>query len=779
MSVDNYTIMKNISLLLLVFAWGISMSQSQYIQLKVWLNNSNLQEFQSNQISPLTGFLKKDGSFVGDFQAEDMVKLKNANIKYEVLIDDLQTHYKLPKSRAVNSLHSCFERAIDYPQPAGVGLGSMGGFYTWSEIQAEIDTMKMLYPNLISDKIQIGTSFQGRNIFYVKISDNAGVQESEPQVLYTSIHHSQEPASLHQLIYFMYYLLENYGTNPEVSYLIDQTELYFIPVINPDGYVYNETENPDGGGLHRKNRRTSTFSDGVDLNRNYDWYFGYDELGSSSIGFHPWHRGDNAFSEPETQAVKQFLENHDIKLDVNWHSYGNMMIYPWNYENHYSDDSLFYITLAETMSYQNNFRYGTVYETYGYQSNGDADDWGYGETNSKNKIYSITAEIGSMDDGFWPDPLRIFELCEQTVWTNLSIAHFAHPYYKYIDLSSDLIGQTTGFLTYQIQSVGVDNSADFTINFTPISSNISFLNSTTQITDLNFMQSVIDSVQFQITNTSMSSLSYVVSVNNGLYTFSDTITKLFGDTLLVFNDPCESIQNWTGDDWDISSEQTFEGNYAITESPSGAYGWLQTSEIVLNQSIDLTQAEHAVAQFMMTYDLENNYDYVQLMGSIDGGNNWQALCGRHSKVGTDDEEEGQPVYHGKCPEWTFEEINLDDFLGQSLQVKFYFYSDQSNSAEGFSFDNFNVIVIEPNNTSVQIRNQSLPAVSPNPAKGLLYVDKGEEFAEFELYNALGQQFILYNSAKQTFNIDVSQWPRGVYFYSVKGTEMKTGKVVLE
>jgi hypothetical protein len=82
-------------------------------------------------------------------------------------------------------------------------------------------------------------------------------------------------------------------------------------VINPDGYVYNETIAPNGGGMHRKNRRDTGCGDGtqrgIDLNRNYGYEWGADNSGSSPNPCSSTFRGDSAFSEPETQAVRDFI----------------------------------------------------------------------------------------------------------------------------------------------------------------------------------------------------------------------------------------------------------------------------------------------------------------------------------------------------------------------------------------------------------------------------------------------------------------------------------------
>ena len=112
--------------------------------------------------------------------------------------------------------------------------------------------MYNLFPTLISQKFSVGTTIEGRPIYMVKISDNPTVSENEPQVLYTALHHAREPESMEQMIFFMFYLLENYGTDPEATYLVNNREMYFIPVINPDGYQYNYSTNPGGGGMWRK-----------------------------------------------------------------------------------------------------------------------------------------------------------------------------------------------------------------------------------------------------------------------------------------------------------------------------------------------------------------------------------------------------------------------------------------------------------------------------------------------------------------------------------------------
>ena len=182
----------------------------------------------------------------------------------------------------------------------GFHLGTMGGYMTLAEAYAELDTLKNLFPSLITTKQTIGYSVEDRPVFMVKISDNPNVDENEPEVLYTALHHAREPQGMMQMFYFMYYLLENYTTNPSVQYLVNNREMYFIPVINPDGYEYNRSTNPNGGGMWRKNRRLNTGgSYGVDLNRNYGPYnyWNAPNGGSSTSPLSDTYRGTAPFSD--------------------------------------------------------------------------------------------------------------------------------------------------------------------------------------------------------------------------------------------------------------------------------------------------------------------------------------------------------------------------------------------------------------------------------------------------------------------------------------------------
>src|SRR6185295_16579494 len=136
----------------------------------------------------------------------------------------------------------------------------------------------------------IGKSVEGRDLWMVKISDNVGTSENETQVLFDALHHAREPVSMETTLVFMQNLLAGYGTDPEATYIVDNRELYFVPVVNPDGYEYNRQTDPNGGGMWRKNRQGGY---GVDLNRNYASFWGLP--GASSFRFADDYRGAAPF----------------------------------------------------------------------------------------------------------------------------------------------------------------------------------------------------------------------------------------------------------------------------------------------------------------------------------------------------------------------------------------------------------------------------------------------------------------------------------------------------
>ncbi len=355
--------------------------------------------------------------------AWELEQLRHTRISYDVLVEDLAAAFsEQPEVSAAE--RAALQREGGLEQ---FNYGTMAGFLRFEELVTELDSMSMLYPELATERLSLGQSHEGREIWMVKISDNPGAEEGEPEALYTAIHHAREPQSMMTVVYFMWYLLENYGTDPEVTNLVDTRALYFVPMLNPDGFVYNETTNPNGGGLWRKNRRDNgDGSFGVDPNRNYSYLWGYDDTGSSPEPTSGTYRGPAPFSEPENQAIRDFAEIRSFGTAANFHSRGEEYLYPWGYaEGTYTpDDALFNSTSAE-MAFDNGYAYGTGADVL-YPVNGSSDDWMYGEQTTKPRILSWTPEVcNRTTDGFWPPIERIIPIAQENIRANLILAELA------------------------------------------------------------------------------------------------------------------------------------------------------------------------------------------------------------------------------------------------------------------------------------------------------------------------------------------------------------------
>lgn len=302
-----------------------------------------------------------------------------------------------------------------------------GGYKTLTEIYDYLDDMITSHPGIITNRISIGQTIEGRDIYAVKISDNPDIDEDEPELFFHSLIHSHEVITPEVLLYFMDYLTDNYGTDPEVTYIVDNRELWFVLIVNPDGYVYNELTKPNGGGLWSKNRRDNLDgSFGVDLDCNFDYEWGYDIIGSSPSTEDEDYRGVGPFSEPESQAIRDFCVAHDFVITVAYHSYWNWILFPWGYDvNTTPDEGLFWV-LADSMSSYNGY---TPKPSTAYVYNGGFNDWSYGEQTIKNKSLSLRIEVGDYENGFWPELESVDTLVAENLGMNLFLCRVAEDVY--------------------------------------------------------------------------------------------------------------------------------------------------------------------------------------------------------------------------------------------------------------------------------------------------------------------------------------------------------------
>ena len=606
------------------------------------------------------------------------------NISFSVIYDDLEAFYQ--------------SRLSQGPYPRDFDYGSMGGYYTFQEIEEHIDEVCALNPDIVSTKVSIGTTLEGRNIWAIKISDNPNVDEDEPEVLYTGLHHAREPMSYMNLFYFMYWILESYPQDPLAKHIVDNREMWFVPAVNPDGLVYNQSIAPNGGGMQRKNmKETCGFGtpDGVDLNRNYSYYWGYDNEGSSNDGCNETYRGFSQFSEPETQAVRDFVEARDFKIALNYHSYSNLLIYPfgYTYNNVVPEDDLeIFIEYGQDMVQYNGYELGTGPELL-YTVNGEACDWMYGDQG----IYAYTPEIGSSSDGFWPATSRIVPLAEENLYPNQFLAlaagskysmqasvsdgpyTYGNSYPIYISVTNTGLSESNGDLIVSLESSGLVSFSDNNISINGLDSR--------ETVDLG------DLMAFQLSSSSYSGLTETITVSiydNDGYVYSDSFEIVLGQTEVVssFNFEVED-SGWTVGDisdtadagiWEIAVPVAtyFENNQAqpgADHSSNGEMCYLTGS--ATSQSVGYDDVDNGkTTLFSPVFDLSGNNEvlvsywkwYTNDVGDNPGNDFWQV----------DVTNDGQNWYslentNDSSPEWIKKQFLLSSLgiaITSNMQFRF-------------------------------------------------------------------------------------------------------------
>ncbi len=772
-------------LLILLLISGISYSQqAKYQKVKIWFDGKNTSQLAKLGVDLLEGEYKKGVWFISDFSGKEVESIQQAGFRVEVLIPDVQKFYR-ERAQQLNSSPerinsvACGATTLSYATPSHFYLGGMGGYFTYTQMLNILDSMALLYPSLVTIKQQIDptTSIEGRPIYYVKISDNATIDEQEPEVLYTAVHHAREPESLSQLIYYMWYLLENYSTDTTVQSLVNNTEMFFVPCLNPDGYIYNHTTDPNGGGMWRKNRRDNLDGQfGVDLNRNYDYFWGFDDVGSAPNTDGETYRGTAPFSEPETQALKNFVEGHNFKDALNYHTYGNHLVQPWGYiANIYPVDSAQYYLYGNSVAAENHYHVGTPNQTVNYIVNGSSDDWMYGEQSSKPKIFAWTPEVGSGSDGFWPAPNRIIPLANENIYANEMLAKIAMKYAKVTHHENLNIGQLSNEFVYDFSVLGFDTSGSFTVQIAPISSNILSVGTANVYSGLTSLQVINDSISFSLSPAIENGdlVVYVVECDNGYFIERDTITQTVGIPQPMIVDDCSNIGLWSSfTAWYTTTEAYVSASTSITDSPFNNYQSNDFNELYLANNIDLTGVINATLSFDAKWETEKGFDYVQLAASSDNGSTWTNLCGRYTQPSTEVGIFGEPSYEGNQPTWVRETISLNDYIGQNIKLRFRLVSDGFVEYDGFYFDD---ITIETLSSSVGLSSTQasifISQAYPNPATEKATVNYGlaNKGDRFVVYNTFGQLVFEKEiiTASGTIEIPTSQMSSGMYTYCIQ------------
>ena len=263
-------------------------------------------------------------------------------------------------------------------------------YHTFDEMVSLLEGLHQEFPQ-ITDLFSLGKSYENRDIWCLEISDNPGIDEDEPEVLFMGLHHAREWPTLEICLELCDTLTRSYGTNTTIHDLVDNRKIWIIPCVNPDGYVYDHDVHL-GSQWWRKNRHYIESYDlyGIDLNRNYGGATNGDiqgMWGSLGMSHHPsseLYCGNNPFSELETQAIKRFVIDHNICGCISWHTYSELVMWPWGYSEDVQtphDEYMGTVGTEIASRITKQFESGTYTPTQAaglYPTSGDTIDWIYG-----------------------------------------------------------------------------------------------------------------------------------------------------------------------------------------------------------------------------------------------------------------------------------------------------------------------------------------------------------------------------------------------------------------
>ena len=308
-------------------------------------------------------------------------------------------------------------------------------YHDYNEMVAELAAVEAALPNQGRvRRFNLGTSFQGRTIWAVKVSDNVDIDEDEPEVLFTANQHARE----HLTVEMALYILNRLTTDSAFTNLVNNREIWIIPMVNPDGVEYDIATG--SYRMWRKNRQANP----TDLNRNWSYQWGCCG-GSSGTVSSETYRGPSAFSAPETQVVRNFVNSRvvggvqQIKAHIDWHTYSELILWPYGYTTANTapgltaNDRNAHAQLGQNMAATNGYTPEQASDLY--IADGTINDWMWGV----HKIFSYTFEMfptGS-NPGFYPPDEQIGP---QTSRNRQAVLQFLEA----SDCVYEVLGQTCG-----------------------------------------------------------------------------------------------------------------------------------------------------------------------------------------------------------------------------------------------------------------------------------------------------------------------------------------------
>jgi len=320
-------------------------------------------------------------------------------------------------------------------------------YHNYAEMTADINAVVAAHPTIVQ-KLSYGSSFEGRDLVLLKISDNVATDENEPEVVYNAHQHAREHLTVEMALYLLHLYADNYGSDTRITNIVNSREIWILPDVNPDGGEYDIATGSYRSW--RKNRQPNAGSSaiGTDPNRNWGYNWGCCG-GSSGTPSSETYRGPSAFSAPEIANFRNFVNSRvvggvqQIKTNIDFHTYSELVLWPYGYTTANTapglsaDQERTFRLLGNAMAATNG--YTPEQSSDLYITDGDSLDWMWGV----HGIFAYTFEmypVNGSSQGFYPPDEVIGPQTSRNREASLMLAEYADCPYRIAGLEGTYCG---------------------------------------------------------------------------------------------------------------------------------------------------------------------------------------------------------------------------------------------------------------------------------------------------------------------------------------------------
>jgi hypothetical protein len=766
-----------------------SLAQNTYSLVRIPSSEINtIQELLDLGVDDDHGIRKINGFYECIVSNHALNQLKAGNIVVQTIVADMESFYearlKTDYARFIKEFNQGSILA-----PKNFVSGTMGGYYTFEEIQQQMARIAQFASTSFIKSDTIGTSHENRPIIAWIFGKDRDAKK--PRTLLTSLHHAREPGGATTLLYFLWDLFERAKENdPEALYLLNERTLVIAPCINPDGYAFNQKQRPEGGGLWRKNRKEITKDMfGVDLNRNYgpESFWNANNGGSSTDPKSDTYRGDSPFSEPETQAIRNLIDSFEFGCILNYHTYSNLLIYPFAALSQETKDSSTFRGFSADATRFNAYSAGRDLETVGYTTRGNSDDWAY----YAHDALAFTPEVGAITDGFWPSPLRIIPHAQenlhmnyQALWSSGSNLCIRLAEVK-IDSMQDPMN-ANGFMEIDVQNIGRLNLEEkSSIIVTSLRDDIKLIDSVITIPSIASGERIKRYLEYRVMNNYRNGdpcRFLVKRVQHGITRTDTVIVSLYHPTVFSLFTKASDTLSFSRNEW--TATNLMDGSVMLEDSPGKQYIPEYNNYAEYSNDIDLNSFRQVSLHFETRWNIEPMSDFAIVQISTDQGKKWSYLRTSRMVKGSGIQDGKQEAigfgFQGNMPEWEFQKADLTPYLKSKVRIRFGMLSDRGAEFDGFAVKNVRMIAYADSFSSIEDLSMSQLHVNvfPLPSQDIVYlnISRNEQSSPItfsvSIHDQVGREVIasredmLYEK-NMIIPIDCSGLSSGIYVIRIK------------